>query len=75
MLIIIGPIITLIMSHFLTKNDNFTFMKFISIFIGLSELYLFLILAHLIVFITLKIMSLNFMAKILSYCCFWIYVF
>ena len=30
----IGPIITLIMSHFLTKNDKFSFKKFISIFIG-----------------------------------------
>ena len=34
MLMAIGPIITLIMSHFLTKNDKFSFKKFISIFIG-----------------------------------------
>ena len=34
MLMAIGPIITLIMSHFLTKNDRFSFKKFISIFIG-----------------------------------------
>ena len=30
----IGPIITLLMSHFLTKNEKFTFIKFISIFVG-----------------------------------------
>ena len=35
MLMAIGPIITLIMSHFLTKNDKFTLFKFISVIIGL----------------------------------------
>ncbi len=35
MLMAIGPIITLIMSHFLTKNEKFSLMKFISIIIGL----------------------------------------
>ncbi len=35
MLMAIGPIITLIMSHFLTKNEKFSLMKFISIAIGL----------------------------------------
>ncbi len=35
MLMAIGPIITLIMSHFLTKNDKFTFVKFVSVMIGL----------------------------------------
>lgn len=34
MLMAIGPIITLLMSHFLTKNEKFTFIKFISIFVG-----------------------------------------
>ena len=34
MLMAIGPIITLIMSHFLTKNDKFTLIKFISILVG-----------------------------------------
>ena len=35
MLMAIGPIITLIMSHFLTKNDRFTMIKFISVAVGL----------------------------------------
>ena len=35
MLMAIGPIITLIMSHFLTKNEKFSIMKLISITIGL----------------------------------------
>ena len=35
MLMAIGPIITLIMSHFLTKNEKFSLMKFISIAVGL----------------------------------------
>ena len=34
MLMAIGPIITLIMSHFLTKNEKFSIMKFISIIVG-----------------------------------------
>ena len=34
MLMAIGPIITLIMSHFLTKNEKFSLMKFISIITG-----------------------------------------
>ena len=42
MLMAIGPIITLIMSHFLTKKEKFTFIKFISIFIGfLGVLFIF----------------------------------
>ena len=36
MLMAIGPIITLLMSHFLTKNDKFTFLKFISILVGFT---------------------------------------
>ena len=36
MLMAIGPIITLIMSHFLTKNEKFSLMKFLSIAIGLA---------------------------------------
>ena len=35
----IGPIITLIMSHFLTKNDKFTLVKFISILVGLIGVF------------------------------------
>ena len=35
MLMAIGPIITLVMSHFLTKNDRFTIIKFFSIIVGL----------------------------------------
>ena len=35
MLMAIGPIITLIMSHFLTKKDKFTFIKFVSVLVGL----------------------------------------
>ena len=35
MLMAIGPIITLIMSHFLTKNEKFSLVKFISVFVGL----------------------------------------
>ena len=35
MLMSIGPIITLVMSHFLTKDDKFTLVKFISVFVGL----------------------------------------
>ena len=31
-----GPIFTLILSHFLTKDDKFTFLKLISIIIGLA---------------------------------------
>ncbi len=34
MLMAIGPIITLVMSHFLTKKDKFTSMKFLSILTG-----------------------------------------
>ena len=42
MLMAIGPIITLIMSHFLTNNEKFTFMKFLSIFIGfIGVLFIF----------------------------------
>ena len=35
MLMAIGPIITLIMSHFLTKNEKFSLVKIISIIVGL----------------------------------------
>ena len=35
MLMAVGPIITLIMSHFLTKNEKFSLMKLVSITIGL----------------------------------------
>lgn len=42
MLMAIGPIITLLMSHFLTKNDRFTFLKFFSIIIGfIGVLFIF----------------------------------
>lgn len=30
----IGPIFTLILAHFLTKDDKFTFLKLVSVFIG-----------------------------------------
>lgn len=36
MLMAIGPIITLLMSHFFTKNDKFTLNKFISIIVGFT---------------------------------------
>ena len=39
MLMAIGPIITLIMSHFLTKSEKFSLMKFISISIGLLGVF------------------------------------
>ena len=39
MLMAIGPIITLIMSHFLTKDEKFSLMKFISITIGLVGVF------------------------------------
>ena len=39
MLMAIGPIITLVMSHFLTKNEKFSLMKFISIVIGLVGVF------------------------------------
>ena len=35
MLMAIGPIITLLMSHFLTKNEKFSFIKLISVLVGL----------------------------------------
>ena len=35
MLMAIGPIITLIMSHFLTSDDKFNFYKFLSVIVGL----------------------------------------
>ena len=42
MLMAIGPIITLLMSHFLTKNDKFTFIKFSSIMVGfIGVLFIF----------------------------------
>ena len=42
MLMAIGPIITLIMSHFLTKNDKFSLIKLISIIIGfIGVLFIF----------------------------------
>ena len=34
LLLSVGPLFTLILSHFLTKDDKFTFIKFISISIG-----------------------------------------
>ena len=39
MLMAIGPIITLIMSHFLTKNEKFSLMKILSITIGLVGVF------------------------------------
>ena len=39
MLMAIGPIITLVMSHFLTKNEKFSLMKLISIIIGLIGVF------------------------------------
>ena len=42
MLMAIGPIITLIMSHFLTKNEKFTLMKLLSILTGfIGVLFIF----------------------------------
>ena len=42
MLMAIGPIITLVMSHFLTKSDKFTIIKFVSISIGfIGVLFIF----------------------------------
>ena len=35
LLLSVAPIFTLILSHFLTKDDKFTYLKFLSIFIGL----------------------------------------
>ena len=35
----IGPILTLVLSHFLTRDDNFTLLKFVSIFIGLLGVF------------------------------------
>ena len=34
LLMSIGPIITLVLSHFFTKDDRFTYLKFISVLIG-----------------------------------------
>ena len=34
LLMSIGPIFTLILAHFLTKDDKFTFLKLVSVFIG-----------------------------------------
>ena len=34
LLLSVGPLFTLVLSHFLTKDDKFTFIKFISISIG-----------------------------------------
>ena len=39
MLMAIGPIITLVMSHFLTKNEKFSLMKIVSITIGLVGVF------------------------------------
>ncbi len=39
MLMAIGPIITLIMSHFITKNEKFTLMKLVSISVGLLGVF------------------------------------
>ncbi len=39
MLMAIGPIITLILAHFLTRKDKFTLIKLISIMIGLIGVY------------------------------------
>ena len=39
MLMAIGPIITLVMSHFLTKNEKFSLMKIVSIIIGLVGVF------------------------------------
>ncbi len=39
MLMAIGPIITLVMSHFLTKNEKFSLMKLFSIAIGLVGVF------------------------------------
>ena len=42
MLMAIGPIITLVMSHFLTKSDKFTIIKFVSISVGfIGVLFIF----------------------------------
>ena len=42
MLMAIGPIITLVMSHFLTKSDKFTIIKIVSISIGfIGVLFIF----------------------------------
>jgi hypothetical protein len=34
LLLSVGPLFTLVLSHFLTKDDKFTLIKFISISIG-----------------------------------------
>lgn len=39
MLMAIGPIITLVMSHFFTKNEKFSLMKIVSITIGLVGVF------------------------------------
>ena len=39
MLMAIGPIITLVLAHFLTKKDKFTLLKLFSIFIGLVGVF------------------------------------
>ncbi len=39
MLMAIGPIITLVMSHFLTKDEKFSLMKLVSIIIGLVGVF------------------------------------
>ena len=42
MLMAIGPIITLVMSHFLTKNEKFSLMKIVSISIGLVGVFFYI---------------------------------
>ena len=37
LLLSVAPIFTLILAPFLTRDDNFTLLKFVSIFIGLRE--------------------------------------
>ncbi len=39
MLMAIGPIITLVLAHFLTRKDKFTLLKFISIIMGLIGVF------------------------------------
>ena len=38
----VGPLITLVMSHLLTSDDKFTWIKFLSIFIGFIGIFFIL---------------------------------
>ena len=42
LLMSVGPLITLVMSHLLTSDDKFTWIKFLSIFIGFIGIFFIL---------------------------------